>query len=369
MKGKSFILATGLLAGTIIGAGIFSLPYVFNQIGLIPSLVYMSIFTAVYSVIHIMYGDLSEKFEGEHQFFYLAKTYLSKLTARVATFAVLGELLLVLVVYLILAPTFFEIAFGVGGKTALLIFWILGSVFMFVRLSWLGITEIAGTVAILFIIGLVLIAAVDKPFPSTTVNLGNMPLSAFFLPFGPLLFSLSGRPAVSKMVEEHRLSGKNFSLRKAIVWGTVIPAIVYTLFVIGIIKLNPQVSPEALDSLGYLPPTIFSLLGIMGLVTLWTSYFMIGINVKDILRFDMKVSKTVAGLVVVGIPLFLYSLGFQDFLSAVSFTGSVFLALEGLFIVTMWRKAFPENSWRWVVWPLYLIFFAAITYEIINIFS
>ena len=91
---------------------------------------------------------------------------------------------------------------------------------------------------------------------------------------------------------------------------------------------------------------------------------MIGSNVRDILREDFRVSEWFSIFVVLFLPLFFYFLGFQNFLSAVGFTGGVFLALEGIFIVAMWRKAFPENKWRWISWPLYGIFLIAFFYAI-----
>lgn len=91
---------------------------------------------------------------------------------------------------------------------------------------------------------------------------------------------------------------------------------------------------------------------------------MIGINVKDILSEDLKVPKFISALVALFAPLIIYFLGVQDFLGVISFTGSIFLGLEGIFVIAMWRKAFPENKWRALAYPLYAVFLVAIGYEI-----
>lgn len=363
---KESLLATGLLAGTIIGAGIFSLPYIFSRLGLVSSFFYLIVFTAVYFVIHLMYAQVLKIQEGEHQFFYLAHKYFSEKFANLASFIILGELIFVMLVYLVLAPTFAELVFGSDGFIYLLVFWLFSSIFIFVRLSILGLADFAGIISILAIILIVFFAGGGK---LVTPFFQKLDLALFFLPFGPLLFSLSGRPAIHKVIEIYRkVKGVSFSLPKVIFWGTVIPAMVYLLFVVSILRLNPEVLPETLNSLGFLPSYLLVLLGILGLITLWTSYFMIGTNVKDILYLDLKKPFWLSAFVVLFTPLLFYFLGFKNFLFVISFVGSIFLAFEGIFVIAMWQRAFPQNRWRWLSWPLYLIFLIAMVYEIFTFF-
>jgi hypothetical protein len=149
-----------------------------------------------------------------------------------------------------------------------------------------------------------------------------------------------------------------------VLWGTAIPAFVYIVFVAAILRLAPGVSSTALDSLTSLPPVLYSLLGVMGLITLWTSYFMIGINVKDILRLDLKLPRALAGGITVLLPFALYFAGFKNFLTAVSVTGGLLLGLEGVFVTAMWRRAFRDRPLRWATWLLFLVFGSAIGYQV-----
>lgn len=367
--GKQSILATGLLAGTIIGAGIFSLPYLFNRLGLVSGFFYLIAFTAVYFVIHLMYAQVLKIQEGNHQFFYLTHKYFKEKLANFASFIILGELIFVMLVYLVLAPTFAQLVFGNDGLIYLLVFWLFSSIFIFAKLSVLGLADFAGIVSISAIILIVLFAGGGELI---TPSFQKLDLALFFLPFGPLLFSLSGRPAVHKVIEIYKRTkekGLSFSLPKVIFWGTAIPTMVYLLFVISVLRLNPEVSPEALNSLSFLPSYLLVLLGILGLITLWTSYFMIGINVKDILRLDLKKPFWLSALVVLFTPLLLYFLGFKNFLFVITFVGSIFLAFEGFFVIALWQKAFPQHKWCWLSRPLYLIFLVAMAYEIFKFFG
>jgi amino acid permease len=365
---RSFILATGLLAGTIIGAGVFSLPYVFSQVGWITGFIYLIIFTLVYSIIHLMYAKVLQIQDGNHQFFYLAHRYFGKF-ANFASLIILFELIFVLLVYLVLAPSFSTLIFGGDKVVHLIIFWLISSIFIFARLSWMGFADFVGIVCILGIIGIVFVVSWQGEL--ITPFFKNLDLKTFFLPFGPLLFSLAGRPAIHKVVEEYnqaKILNRPFSLKRAIFWGTAIPAVVYSFFIISILKINPNVSPEAINSLNFISPTLFMLLSIMGLLTLWTSYFMIGANVKDILKIDLRYPNWLSVFIVLFVPIFLYFAGLKEFLFVISFVGSVFLALEAIFIVFLWLKAFPQNKFRYLALPIVLIFVIALVYEVVSFF-
>jgi hypothetical protein len=184
-----------------------------------------------------------------------------------------------------------------------------------------------------------------------------------FLPLGPILFSFSGRPALHKLMEIFKLK-ENFSLNKVIFLGTFIPFLIYLLFIISVLKINPNVSPEVLNSLNFLPKNLIFLLVILGLVTLWTSYFMIGVNVKEILILDLKFKKILAYLLVLFLPLILYFSGFNNFLKVISFVGGIFLGLEGLIIIRLWQKVYLQKNYVYFLsYLFYLIFLIAIFYE------
>lgn len=362
---RHFWLAAALLAGTIIGAGVFSLPYVFSRLGLGAGVFYLIFFTLVYFLIHWMYVQLLKSENGNHQFFYLAGKYLPPFLAKTASFAILGELIFALLVYLVLAPVFAQTIFSGSLLASLLVFWLVSSIFIFIRLKWLAWADFAAIVCMLAVVAVIF--AVGSGHAWQTPWFQKIDLTAFFLPFGPLLFSLAGRPALHKVIEVYRRArqeNKSFSLNGAVFLGTTVPALLYLFFVVSVLRLNPAVSPEVLNSLNFLSPAVLILLCLMGLIAIWTSYFMIGINVKDILVLDLKRSRWFSYFIVLALPLALYFAGFKNFLTVVSLAGGVFLSLEGVFVVKMWQKAFPKHFLSRLRWLFYLIFGLAIIYEI-----
>lgn len=364
----SSLLAVSLLASTIIGAGIFSLPYVFGKIGIGIGAAYLLFFALLYTAVHGAYARILETEPMPHQFSFFLEKYFGRIWGRLAGYAMLAELFLVLTAYLILSPFFIEAAFGFGGAPALLAFWAVGSLFFFVRVRTLGFADVLGIGAILGVVALVVWFGSDS---SAAVPFSRaFSFFPFLLPFGPILFSLSGRPAIGKIVEEKRNAlarGEPFSLMRVITFGTVIPAIIYFLFVFGILRLNPGVSPEVLDSLGALPQWVRGSLGFLGIVAIWTSYFMVGANARDTMREDMRVSSRWSAALVLFLPPFLYFAGLRHFLEVVSFIGGTLLALEGICILLLWKRVFPRNPLRYFVYPFLAVFLAAFLFEIAKI--
>ncbi len=365
---KEAVLAVSLLAGTIIGAGIFTLPYFFNLLGFVNGFFYLLFFMFFYYFIHLMYAKILYLEKENHQFFYLLHKYFSFKKANFLSFLIFLELIFVMLVYLVLAAVFLNVIFkNIPLIYLILVFWLFSSVFIFFKVKFISLAELLGVLSIFLILFFLFIFSFNFNFEIDLFK--KIDLKMLFLPLGPILFSFSGRPALHKLMEIFKLK-ENFSLNKVIFLGTFIPFLIYLLFIISVLKINPNVSPEVLNSLNFLPKNLIFLLVILGLVTLWTSYFMIGVNVKDILVLDLKFSKFLAGFLVLILPLLLYFLGFNNFLKVINFAGGVFLGIEGLIILRLAQKVFLKKSrFYYFSYFLYLFFLIAIIYEFIAFFN
>lgn len=363
---RDYLLAASILAGTIIGAGIFSLPFLFNKLGLITGLIYLIGFSFIYFLIHWRYAQVFLANKGNYHFIHFVEKYISRFWAKASYLIIIGELLLSLTVYLILVPVFASLLFGKASFIYLFIFWVIGSILIFLKASWVGFLELIGGVGILFIVISLLLVGGEASFSLAPFK--HLDFANIFLPFGPILFAFAGRPAVGKIIEIYRASGrKNKSfLKGAIFWGTIIPAVVYLMFVVAVLRLVPNVAPDTISSLNFLPPTVSFLIGGIGLLTLITSYLIIGGNVFDILRTDVFRKKLLSGLVAVFVPILLYFAGFQNFLVVVSVAGGIFLSFEAIFVNIMWSKV-AKTKTLWQTAPIYLVFAAAIFYELYKV--
>lgn len=319
-----------------------------------------------------MYASLLDLHKGKYQFVHLAGLYLPAKFSKIVSYLLVFELFFVLTTYIILAPTFFSVLFTSKDILILLLSWFVFTLGVFFNIKFLGVMEFAGTISILIIVAALFIVSVLYYIPQNKTDF-DFSAIALLLPFGPLLFSLSGRPAISSIVEIHNKASafkkQEFSLRKSIFWGTLIPAILYFVFVFSVLRINPSVTPTVFDSLYSLPNFFVLMLGVLGLVAIFTSYVMIGVEIKKIFISDFKIKKTLSLLIVALVPPLLYLVGFQNFIFVLAFTGGIFLAVEAICVLRMWQKAFPNHPLKKYSHLLYIIFFLSITYELLDLFG
>ncbi len=367
---KNIILPASLLAGTIIGAGIFALPFIFEKAGILTGLFYLIIFGGVLTLIHLMYADVILKTEGGqnlHRFSGYAKIYLGNWGFWLSILMTIIGMLFVLTVYLILSVSFVNLIKPIGldvpDVSKLLIFWLFGSAAIFLGIRRIAFSEFLITGGIIVIILIILgygLGRLDRIISVPAFNLQNI-----LLPYGAILFALSGRVAIPVVVSYFQKIRRPLAeIKKPIILGTLVPALVYLLFVFGIWGLSEVVSEDAISGLvGQIPNEVLVLIGVFGLISLWSSYIVIGLDIKNSLKFDLRFPKILASLTVVILPPLFYFWGFKSFLALVSIVGGVFIALEGIFIVLMWRQALKRSPL--IIYILILVFIGGIIHEII----
>ncbi|MBI4992378.1 MAG: hypothetical protein HZB99_04140 [Candidatus Harrisonbacteria bacterium] len=369
------ILPASILAGTIIGAGMFSLPFVFKEAGLSTGLFYLLFFSSVYIFIYFLYTDLILRTEGEHRFVGYAKKYLGNAGFWISLLIGLIQSFFVLTIYLILAPSFSKLFVGDNYLHQLLAFWLFGSLIILFNTRRIALLEFLIVAGIVFIIAIIFGFSLTD-FSSPVFNYwGKLDLSKLLVA-GPILFALSGSLAVPELISYFRESAApiNF-IKKSLIAGAVLPAAAYLVFVFGILGLSVTVSEDAVSGLvGQVPDVVLRLLGILGFLSLISSYIVVGLNARRILEYDLFLSGWLSRILITIIPISLYMSGFQNFIEAVTFVGSIFLPLESIFIIFMWLKAdkmasMPRvlvgNITRASIPTLLMIFFIAIIYFII----
>lgn len=373
---KNIIQPASILAGIIIGAGVFSLPFVFVSAGLATSFFYLGFFGIVYVLLYFIYADIIVRTPGEHRFVGYADIYLGRAGFVSALAIGLLQLFFVMTIYLILAPSFSRLFFGGDFLSHLLIFWIAGSILMFMDSRRLGFSEfliVAGIAAIMYVIFLA--GLPGFLYPAVPFSFGKLDLSKF-LSVGPILFALSGSLAVPEIIGYFREAKIPISfLRKSLVLGGAIPVLAYSGFVIGVIGLSNVVSEDSISGLtGGASDLLLWSIGILGILSIISSYIVVGANVRKIMQYDLKMPALAGGIAAVFMPALLYFSGFRNFLGAVSFVGALFLPLESIMLVAIWirmdkRSEIPAmftGRWTKLVIPvILLVFFISLFYAII----
>jgi len=348
----------------------FALPYIFSKVGLLVGLLYLALFAAVFSTIHLMYSDVIASTSGKHRFVGYSEIYLGKVGKWVSVITVLVGLLLTLTIYLILSASFIGlIAPSLPPTLGVIGFWLMGSAVIIMSLNRLANFEFAVTVAMIAIIVILFLFGLGQVDFSNLKLLapGNYNLIQLLLPYGAVLFALSGRAAISSVRDYFERNDLDSSrLRLSLVVGTVSSAAVYALFVLAITWLSPSgVTIDSVSGIQLVHPWILILIGILGIFVIWTSYFFLGLEARDILRYDFKIPLTSAIILVISLPLILYFYNSQDFIWFINIAGGIFLALESIIVVLMKRKLKPVGVWGYFIIS---VFVGGLIYEIFRNF-
>ncbi len=363
MKGKTsnFLTATGLLVGTIIGAGVFSLPYLFKFSGFSVGLVYLALAAAAYIILYRMYADIILATPGEHRFVGYARIYLGRWAGWLGILTTIIQSVLVLTVYLILSVSFANLFFPLTDEVIkIVIFWFLASVAVLLGIKKIARLEFWITLGMLGIFAILFVFGIK--------NIGAFPLSNFspvwgnlLLPFGAILFALSGRAAIPGVAR----SGA--PVKKVIFWGIIIAALVYAIFAFSAVAISTLVTTDAITGLRLsLPLQVSKLLGLLGILALISSYIAIGSDTDKSLELDLNFPWWLRFIIVMFGPLVLYFAGLKDFLYGIGLVGGIFIALESIFIVWMWLKM-KSKKISGLSGSLILFFAVALVYEIMKI--
>ncbi len=107
-----------------------------------------------------------------------------------------------------------------------------------------------------------------------------------------------------------------------------------------------------------------------GLLTTFTSFVALGLTLKKIFWYDLKIKENASWFITCFIPLGLFVGGFDDFVKVLALVGGILLAVDGIMISLMYQKVVPFKK-RIITYPVILALVLGFGYELIyslNIF-
>jgi amino acid permease len=364
MRAVPTLALAALLASTTVGAGAFALPYIATKAGWLTVMGYLAGLSVLVIVVHAFYGRAIEETGNNSRLVGLVRRYGGAPGLLLSLIAIVGGLFLSLVAYIILAARFLQLTVPeLPLEAGFVAFWITVTLPLLARLGWLVDLEIIGAALIAIPILLVFWTAGSWAPPA------GVPLfdpAQFFLPFGAVLFALAGWTAIEPMIAFAKEGGAGRKEFWVALWtGTLASALLYALFVFGMLGSAPLITPDAVSGLAGWPAWKMLAIGALGLFAVWTSYVPIAFALKEIFMIDLGWPKAASEAAVVFAPLLLILAGFNDFLRTVSIAGGVFLSLQYLAIVYVSRKILPlPLLGRALLDLIALLFFLAAAAEI-----
>lgn len=368
-----FLKALAVFAGTVIGVGMFGLPYVAAKAGFLVVVFYFLVMAGIAIAIHLLFGKVALGTLEFHRLPGYAGQYLGDGWKK-ASLLVLGlGLTGALLAYLIVGGEFLTSLFSpyLGGTNLIytLLFFSAGAYLIFRGIRSISQTELA----LLFVFFAIVTLFFIKAYPFIDVDyLKSINLSYFVFPYGVVLFSLWGSAVVPEIKE--MVMGDSRMLKKVIISGILLATLTYLFFIFTVLGASgPLTSEEAISGLARaLGDNIVKLGFIFGIITCFTSFLTLGLTLKKTLWYDFKLSPNVSWLIACFFPLFLFLLGFKQFIAVISLTGAVAIGLEGLIIVFLYREFLKKkltqkmNPWLYIL-PIFFVL--GVTFEIFYFIS
>jgi len=342
------------LAGTIIGVGFFSLPYLTMKVGIIPMLFYFLLLGGLIILVHQIFAQIAISSPDYKRLPSFAKIYLGKLAQNITFFLNILGSIGVLLAYLILGGSFLAQMVNGNENFWTFIYFLFGIIFIFLDIKL--ISKIESVSFLVFIVILFFIFFVSLP----NLNLENLPwkkidFSQLFLPYGPIIFSLWGASLIPEI--EEMLRDRKEKLKRVVFFSVFIPILVYIFFIFLVLSIaGNKTDPSALLSLReFLGEKISFLTFVLGVLVTFTSFLTVGLTLKKIFWYDLKINKNLAFILTSFPPIILYFLGIKEFIPVISFIGAICLGGEGLIILLIWKKINKRANYLFLVGLLFLV--------------
>lgn len=335
-KKKPLFWAISTLIGTIIGAGIFSIPYVFAQAGVLIGTINLLVLGTAVIILYFYIGEVTLRTKGNHQLTGYARKYLGKTGKSLMTFVMMFAIYGALIAYIIGVGKALAAITNLSSLPLSIGFFILVSLAIYTGLKavkkselWLNVILLVVVITICFLI-------------APKINLSNLAafdFSMIFMPYGVIFFALAGSVAIPEMKEI--LIDNKKQLKKAIFIGSIIPIIIYFLFALIIVGVTGINTTEiATIGLGNMFGKTMIILGnLFAVFAMATSFLTLGLALKEMYWYDYKINKQVAWLLTCIPPFLIFLFLAKSFIQVIGLTGGIAMSLEGILLVLIFNRA------------------------------
>jgi amino acid permease len=337
----NIVFAIAIIVGTTVGAGMFGIPYAIAQSGIIPSIFYFFLLGGAVMLLHLFLGEVVLRTEGNHRLPGYARMYLKGWGERIISFSTFVGLSGTILAYLVLGGEFLRGFFlpliNISSFWWTIWFWFAASFFILRGIRLIAFLEF--WMAAIFIGIIILILFFSLPHVALQ-NFSLLNSQNVFLPYGVLLFSFAGWLAVPEAAGILRQEEKKY-LKLAIIVSSIIVAFLYFLFAVAVVGVSGIATTE--DALSGLVPKlggfIYLLGALFGILAVASSLLVLGDYLKNALQYDYQIPSRLAAIIAVCIPLFLFLVGFREFLLIIGFIGALLGAAEGVVISFLYVSA------------------------------
>jgi tyrosine-specific transport protein len=368
---NSSFKALAILVTTIIGVGIFGLPFTAARAGFGLFLIYVVALSTVAIIAHLMYARVCLNTPGKKRFPGYVRTYIGERASKFSMVSLCIGMYGAQLAYLIVGGQFLTNLLSpyLGGNVLIYttIYFLLGAILIYTGIKGISIVELF----IVLLFAVILILFLIRLLP--VVNFNNFSFintKAIFLPYGIVLFSLWGSSIIPEMKE--MMGGKKKLLNKIIVGGIIWAALSYILFSASIVGVCGQATTsDAFFCLSNRFGNGMTMVGyLLGAFTCFSSFLVMGLTLKKSFHYDYKWPKDLAWAVAAFVPFLLYFSGLKNYINIIGLTGAVTIGVEAVLSIILFRRVSRKISKKVMIWHYIpaIVLFIGVFLEISNFF-
>lgn len=359
---NKFWYSVAVLVGSTVGVGLYGIPFTFQKAGFGIGLLFLAGVVGLILLVNLLYGEVVLRTQDRHQFIGYVNKYLGpwarKFNLFVFWIALYGALVGIIIISGDFLSNILSFYFHLSPFTFSTIFIIMASALVFRGLKTVSRFDFFMMLLFGFIVLLIACFGIEHIAGANfTLAVKNF----WFLPFGVVLFAMFSMPGIPLVREV--LTGSEHKLKKALVIGTLIPAVLYLIFTIVVVGVSGEnTSPDAITGLlGFLGSKIVFIGSLFGFLTSTTIFLNLATALKESFQYDFHFRRFWAWLLVMLPPYLLYLSGVRNFIDIIGLVGGVAIGLEVILLIFVYISAkkngerIPEYSIRLPRVVLYLI--------------
>ena len=338
MQQRGVFTATVTLVGMTVGAGILGIPYVVQKAGFLTGIFSLVLVAFLLLMNHLYLGEVVLRTKGYHQLPGLAEKYLGFHGKLLMSLAFILEGYGALAAYFVGFGKVFTVIFGGNPLFYSILLFLVFSALLYFGLKVMSQSEnVLVTLLLLSVLALFLLGFSSFSFERLT----EFSLGKILLPYGVLLFAFLGSPAIPELAKEVKYKK---DLRKAIVYGVLLVAVIYVLFTFIMVGLfGSRVEELATMSLGNLSFFALVLGNLFAFLTMGTSFLALGFTLKDMFILDFSLKHLLAWFLAL-VPAFFLGISGLSFIQILQITGVFAGGLTLFLILVMHSKAKTQGE-------------------------
>lgn len=326
------------MLGIILGVGIFGVPYVFVEGGVLWGVAVTLFCGLVMLLTHLMFAEVLVHSEQRMRLVQMVGVYMGSRFRKIAlvadVFGVYGAML----AFLVAAERFAGFISGgrVSGNAFLIAVIMFGLMVMIavrgrsVIAHWevpLTIVMMVGTAMLLFL-------SLERVRPAyiTAFHVEHV-----FASYGVVLFALSGVagvPMILDVIKNRKIAVQAISI------ASLVSVVVVTVFGVIVSGVSGRATTEEaitgmLFTIGPLEAGAWAIVGIIGVVT---GFLVMAVYLRDLFMIDYSIPKAEAWALTLMPPLGFFLYGAWSLVAVVGITGAVFGGIDGMLIAACYWK-------------------------------